>query len=95
VPVWDIPGRIWSLARRIEDLKDLQSKTKASLEALDTRLRAIEDRLTRMEADREQVVVEARAAAGIAATGLAASMLGEVVTRVEMRLEDTQRRLPG
>ena len=95
--VWDLPARLWTLARKVEELLELQSKTRAALEKLDARLRTLEDRMTHLEAGQGQLITEARAAAGIAATGLAGSVIAEVVTRVtrmEMRQDDIQRRLP-
>jgi outer membrane lipoprotein SlyB len=53
--------------------------------------------MTHLEAGQGQLITEAKAAAGIAATGLAGSVISEVVTRVtriEMRQDDIQRRLP-
>jgi outer membrane lipoprotein SlyB len=76
---------------------DLQQKMQATLKDMDGRLRAIEDRMTRLEVGQGQIITEARAAAGAAATGLAGSVIAEVVTRVtrvEMRQEDMHRRLP-
>jgi vacuolar-type H+-ATPase subunit I/STV1 len=95
--VWDAPARLWTVARKVEDLLELQTKTRTALEAVDTRLRTLEDRMTRLEAGREILITEAKAAAGMAATGLAGSVLSEVVTRVtrlEGRQDDIQRRLP-
>ena len=94
---WDVPARLWTMARKLEKLLELQGKTRLALEAVEGRLRAMEDRMMHLEAGREQIITEARAAAGIAATGLAGSMISDVVTRVtriEMRQEDIQRRLP-
>ena len=94
--VWDIPARLWTVARKIEDLLELQTKTREALEKLDARLRAVEDRMTHLEAGQEQLITEAKAAAGVAATGLASSVISDVITRitrVEMRQDDIQRRL--
>ena len=60
-------------------------------------MRGLEDRMTHLEAGQEQLITEAKAAASVAATGLASSVISDVVTRVtriEMRQEDIQRRLP-
>jgi hypothetical protein len=53
-----------------------------------------------MEAQQPHLITEARAAAGVAATGLADSVITEVVTRltrIEMRQDDMHARLslPG
>jgi vacuolar-type H+-ATPase subunit I/STV1 len=95
--VWDVPARLWTVARKIEDLLEFQAKTREVLEKLDVRLRAVEDRMTRLEAGQEQLITEAKAAAGMAATGLAGSVISDVVTRItwiEMRQDEIQRRLP-
>jgi vacuolar-type H+-ATPase subunit I/STV1 len=95
--MWDVPARPWTVARKIEDLLELQTKTREALEKLDARLRAVEDRMTRLEASQEQLITEAKAAAGVAATGLASSVISDVVTRItriEMRQDEIQRRLP-
>ncbi|MEJ0046477.1 MAG: hypothetical protein WDN04_10435 [Rhodospirillales bacterium] len=91
---WDLPVRLWTLGRKIEDLLALQGKTREGLEAIDVRLRALEDRMTHLEAGQTRLIAEAKAAAAIAATGLAASVVSDVVTRLtrlEMRQGDLQR----
>ena len=96
MPIWGVPARLWTLARTLEDLLTLQGKTRTAMEAMETRLRTLEARLTRVEAEREMLIIEAKAAAGAAAPGLAATMMSDVVTRVtriEVRQEDAQRRL--
>jgi hypothetical protein len=95
--VFDVPARLWTIARKVEDLFEAQTKTRAALEAIERRLKTLEDRMTYLEAGQSQLITEAKAAAGIAATGLAGSVIAEVVTRVtrmEMRQEDIQKRLP-
>ena len=95
--VWDVSARLWTVARKIEDLLELQTKTRDALEKLDARLRAVEDRMTHLEVGQEQLITEAKAAAGMAATGLAGSVISDVVTRItriEMRQDEIQRRLP-
>jgi BMFP domain-containing protein YqiC len=69
--VWDIAARLWTIARQFEELLKLQAQTRTALEAIEDRLRALEDRMTRLEAGQGQLITEAKAAAGIAATGLA------------------------
>ena len=95
--VWDLPARLWRLARTIEELLELQSNTRVALELIDVRLRNLEDRMTHLEVGQGQLITEAKAAAGAAATGLASSVISDVVTRVtrlEMRQDEFQRRLP-
>jgi hypothetical protein len=98
VAVWDVPARLWTIARKIEELLELQHTTRVALEAIDARLRALEDRMTHLEASQGQLITEAKAAAGVAATGLASSVISDVVTRltrIEMQQEAMQRRLPA
>jgi hypothetical protein len=52
------------------------------LETIEARLRGLEDRMTHLEAGQEQLITEAKAAASVAATGLASSVISDVVTRV-------------
>jgi hypothetical protein len=66
----DVPGWLWSLGRKVEELLGLQNKTREALEAVDIRLRALEDRMTHLEANQAQLIVEARAAASTAASRL-------------------------
>ncbi len=64
---------------------------------MDERLDAIEDRITRIEAREGQVITEAKAAAAAAATMVASAVISDIVTRVtrvEMRQDDPQERLP-
>ena len=92
---WDIPVRLWRLVREVEDLFKLQTDTASALDALDVRLRSIEDRMTRLEAGQGQLVTEAKAAAGAAATMVAGAVVSDVVTRItriEMRAEQADRR---
>lgn len=89
--------RLWTLAHRVEDLFGLQRKVDVSLGIIEQRLRAIEDRLTRLEAEQHQVVTAAGAAATAAAASIASAVLTDVVTRVtrvEGRTEQLERQLP-
>jgi hypothetical protein len=38
------------LGRKVEDLLDLQRKTREALDSIESRLRALEDRMTHLEA---------------------------------------------
>ena len=94
--LWDVAKEAWSTFRKVEALLEVQTRTRDAIASLDDRLRALEDRMTHLEAAQARVVTEAKAAAGIAATGLAGSVIAEIVTRVtriEMRQEDLQKRL--
>ena len=60
------------------------------MKAVETRSRTVEGRPTRVEAQRDMLITEAKAA-----TGLAATMMSDVVTRVtriEVRQEDARKR---
>jgi len=65
VAIWDVPARLWALIRKVEDLLEQQRKSRVALENIDTRLRALEDRITHLEAHQGQVITEARAATGL------------------------------
>jgi hypothetical protein len=55
-----MPARLWTIARKIEDLLELQGKTRVALETIEARLRSLEDRMTHLEAGQEQIITEAR-----------------------------------
>jgi len=89
--------QVLAMLRKFDELAQLQQETSTALASIDVRLDELEDRMTRMEARQGELVTEARAAAGIAATGLASSVISDVVTRVtriEMRQDDLHTRLP-
>jgi hypothetical protein len=91
---WDIPVKLRKLVRDVEDLFKQHSKTTSALDAVDLRLHALEDRMTRLEAGQGQLVTEAKAAAGAAATMVAGAVISDIVTRVtriEMRAEHAER----
>jgi phage shock protein A len=88
-------GSLWSLARRVEDLFQLQTKVRDSLEIIDARLRAIEDRVIRLEAEQRQIIIEARSAASAASTMIVGNVISDAVTRItrlEGRAEQLERR---
>jgi len=99
---WDLPGRLFKLARKVEDIFQLQEETKAALRTIDRRLAEIETRMTHLEADRGQMITEAKAAAGAAASAIAGAMAGGILndvvtrlTRLELRQADQPPRLPS
>jgi hypothetical protein len=93
VRILDLPSRLWRLGRQVEDLLGLQAETRKALELVDTRLRALEDRMTHLEANQGQLIVEARAAASAASTAVTGAVISDVVTRLT-RLEDRADQLP-
>lgn len=96
-------SQLWSFGRRIEELFQLQARTEDTFEDIDTRfasleqafgarLRSVEDRLTRLEAEQGQVISEAKSAATAAATMIASAVISDAVTRVT-RIEEGVRRI--
>ena len=94
-------GNLWALARRVEDLLKLQTDIRGTLEIVDQRLKALEDRMLRLEAAQTQIITEARSAATAASTVVAGAVMSDTVTRLtrlELRteqIEQRQPRLPG
>lgn len=85
-------GQLFKFARDTQDLYKLHETVKATIIALDGRLRAVEDRLTRLEAEQGQIVSEAKSAATGAATMIAGAVIADAVTRVT-RIEEGLSRL--
>ena len=86
----DTPRRLWNFAKKIDELFQLQRKTNEAVDGVERRLKELEDRMTRLEANQGQVITEARAAASAASTAVAGGILSEAVTRLtrlEMRTE--------
>jgi hypothetical protein len=100
VAIWDLPGRLWSLGRKFEDLLRLQATMRAALDALEVRVRALEEQVTRLEASHPQIIAEAKAAAGAASTLITGAVIADIVTRItrlEVQQDELRRRLvpPG
>jgi len=91
-------GRLWSLARKVEDLFKLQTDVRAALDIIDGRLRSIESRIVKLESEQTQIITEARSAATAASTVFVANVVSETVTRItrlEGRADQLEaRRLP-
>jgi uncharacterized protein (UPF0335 family) len=92
-------GRLWQLARKLEELFTLHAKVEGSLLVIDQRLKAIEDRMVRLETERSQIVTEARSAATAASTAIAGAVISDLVTRItrlEVRADQVEqgRHLP-
>ena len=85
-------GGIISVIRRIDRLFDNVEKVQSGLERLDDRVRAIEARLTLLEAGQKELLTEARAAASVAAAGAVTQHLVEMSRRIGM-LEAGRRRI--
>ena len=67
--------QLLKFARDTQDLYKLHETVKEMIAALDGRLRAVEDRLIRMETEQVQVVSEAKSAATGAATMIASAIV--------------------
>ncbi len=92
-----MPGKLWTIARKIEEVLALQEKTKQGLADVNRRLDELDTRMIRLEAREGQVITEAKAASAAAATMVASAVISDIVTRVtrvEMRQDDLQKRLP-
>jgi hypothetical protein len=85
-------GQIFKFARDTQDLYKPHETVKATIMALDGRLRTVEDRLIRLEAEQGQIVTEAKCAAVGAATMIASAVISDAVTRVT-RIEEGISRL--
>lgn len=88
-------GRLWKLARRVEELFELQAKVRESFEVIDDRLKNLENRMIQMEAERRELVTEAKSAATAAATTIAGGILSDVVTRITRLEERAGRQSPS
>ena len=90
--------KLWAFARKVEDLLGLQTEIRQALQIVDQRLKALEDRMIRLESDQTQLVTEARSAATAAATQIASAVISDTITqitRLEGRAEQLeQQRLP-
>jgi uncharacterized protein (UPF0335 family) len=94
---WDLPRHLWAYARKLDDLMSLQARTEKSVEAILERIHALETWMTHLEADRSQMITEAKVAAGMAASAIAGNILSDAITRItrlEMRALDVSGRLP-
>jgi hypothetical protein len=87
-------GRIWRLARQDEDLFALEVKVREGTELVEQRLRALEDRLTRLEAREGQMLTAAGAAATATASAVSSAVISDAITRVT-RLEVDVKALEG
>jgi hypothetical protein len=85
-------GQIFKFARDTQDLYKLHETVKATIMALDGRLRAVEDRLIHLAAEQGRIVTEAKSAAVGTATMIAGAVISDAVTRVT-RIEEEISRL--
>jgi len=95
---WDLPQQFWAIARKFDELLSLQKRTEKSVDAILERLHALELRVIQLEADRGQMITEAKAAAGVAASGVASMIVSDAITRItrlEIQLADQPPRPPS
>ena len=82
------------LLRSIDQLFTLETKHGKAIEKLADDINRLNDRVTRLEAREEMTIVEARAAAGVAATSVAIATVSDVSRRIGRLEERTgQKRL--
>ena len=94
--ILSFPAALWSLGRKLEQLLALQRTTREALEIVNSRLRALEDRMVYLEANQDKLVGKARSAASAASTAVAGAVISDVVTRLtrlEMRTQELGKRL--
>lgn len=86
----------WAIGRQFEEIVRFNERTQKAIDQLETKLRLVEDRLLKIEAEQTQVIVAAKSAAAGAATTMAAGVLFEAATRItqlEMKMSAVQARL--
>jgi hypothetical protein len=86
----------WSVVRRVEELFEFQTQTREALQIINDRLKAVEDRLLRLESEQSQVITAAGAAATAAAAAVAGNVISDAVTRItriEGRADQLERKL--
>jgi hypothetical protein len=97
--------QLWSLGRKVEDLFDLQKEAKGAFadaatrievleDRLDARLRAVEDRLIKLEAEQGMILSEAKREASNEATRVNNDIITRL-TRLEMGLMLIVRQRPS
>jgi hypothetical protein len=87
-------SRLWMLARKLEQLFSLHNKVEASLQIVDERLRALEDRMLRLEVEQGRVFTEARNAATVMASNVISDAVTRI-TRLEVSTDHLAKRFPS
>jgi len=87
-------SRLWMLARKLEELFSLHNKVEASLQIVDERLRALEDRMLRLEVEQGRVFTEARNAAIVMASNVISDAVTRI-TRLEVSTDQLAKRFPS
>jgi len=86
-------GALWVLARRVEGLFESERRTQTVLGGIEERLRALEDRMTRLEAGQGQIIAEAKGAAAATGSQAAAAVIADLAGKIG-QLEERTRPLP-
>ncbi len=68
------PADFWKLAKALDRLVSLETRTNEAFAETNLRLTRIEERLTRIEADRDRMVTEAKAASTAASVAASAHL---------------------
>lgn len=84
-------GRAWRLARKAEELLELQRTVRQSLSKIEERVDELKDRMTSLDAGQKQMLTEARNAAIVAASGVIADAVTRI-TRLEARTDQLEQR---
>jgi hypothetical protein len=82
---------VWTFLRKAEELLALHKKVETSLELIDGRLRALEDRVLRLETGQGQIFTEARNAATLMASGVISDAITRI-TRLEVHVQQSEAR---
>jgi len=94
--IWNFPSQLWVFARKLDEVMTIHKRTEDSVAKILERIHVLETRMTHLEADRGQMITEAKAAAGIAASAVAGNFLSDVITRItrlEMRQSEAAAQL--
>jgi hypothetical protein len=86
-----IGGGLWRFGRKVEDLFALHKKVEDSLELIEGRLRALEDRMLKLETEQGRIFTEARNAATVMASGVISDAVTRI-TRLEVHVQQSEAR---
>jgi len=81
VAIPSFPG-IWRAARAVEKVFELDANLKTALGEIELRLAEMERRILQLEADKREMVTEAKAAAATAASAAASAHLTDLARQV-------------
>lgn len=75
-------GDFIKLLRSVDRLLTLEAKHGKAIEKLEAEIDKLRDRVTRLETREDMVIIEARAAAGTAATQVAIASVSDIARRI-------------